>query len=140
MRLRVKIKVHEWQHEWQQAQRLNWAHPPSPLVSTLTAVLELYTEWAGPTAACKSTWRKAALERGGVLPCDLSTACVERCGGVPGLEPYVAAPTSLPVFLVFKGGKQVAEVRGVNPPALLKELAAAEGSRPAAVVRESECC
>lgn len=110
---------------------------------TLTAVLELYTEWAGPTAACKSTWRKAALERGGspaALPFDLFAACVERCSGVPGLEPYVAAPTSQPVFLFFKGGKQVAEVRGVNPSALLRELAAAEGSGPAAVVRESECC
>lgn len=103
-------------------------------------MLELYTEWAGPTAACKSTWRKAALDRGGALPCDLAAACVERCGGVPGLEAYVAAPTSQPLFLFFKGGKLAAEVRGVNPPALLRELAAAEGSGPAAVVRESECC
>ncbi|KAI7841525.1 hypothetical protein COHA_004696 [Chlorella ohadii] len=103
-------------------------------------VLELYTDCWGPTAACKSTWRKAALEHGGALPCQLYTACTERCGGVPGLEPYVSAPTSQPLFLFFKGGKQVAEVRGVNPPALLRELAAAEGSGPAAVVRESECC
>ncbi|PRW58219.1 flagellar outer dynein arm light chain thioredoxin [Chlorella sorokiniana] len=103
-------------------------------------VLELYTEWAGPTAACKSTWRKAALERGGALPCELSTACVERCGGVAGLEPYLAAPTSQPLFLFFKGGKRVAEVRGVNPPALLRELAAAEGTGTVAAVRESECC
>ena len=117
--------------------------PPPPHTSQPThntAVLELYTEWAGPTAACKSTWRKAALDRGGALPCDLAAACVERCGGMPGLEAYVAAPTSQPLFLFYKGGKLLAEVRGVNPSALLRELAAAEGSGPAAVVRESECC
>lgn len=141
--LRIQYNVDVVELNGRVCGRPSWSPPQKARLDrlhTLAAVLELYTEWAGPTTACKSTWRKAALERGGEMPANLFTACVDKCGGVPGLEPYMAAPTSQPVFLFFKGGRTVAEVRGVNPPALLKELAAAEGSGPAAVVRESECC
>lgn len=84
----------------------------------------MYTEWAGPTAACKSAWRKLALEQGGALPADLYTACLERClpggeGAAAGPLARHATPTSQPLFLVFRGGVEVAAVRGADVPRLM---------------------
>ena len=122
-------------------------HPPPPGLTTLPlplpAVVELYSEWAGPTAACKSTWRKQALEHGGALPFDLSTACIEHCRGAAALaqHPAAAASSSEPQFLLFKAGKEVAHIAGVNLPELLKAVAkySSEGPGGRAVQRlESE--
>ena len=118
-------------------------HPPPLLPPPLPAVVELYSEWVGPTTACKSTWCKQALELGGTLPFELSTACIERCRGAAALaqHPAAAASSSEPHFLLFKGGKQVAHVAGVNLPELLKAVAkhSGEGAGGAAVQRlESE--
>lgn len=109
-----------------------YSPPPAPfLIRPLSApqtqlvcatVVELYTEWAGPTAACKSAWRKLALEHGGALPVDLSTACLERCSA-PGGPLAEHKATSEPSFLLFKGGTEVACVQGVDIPALMAALA-----------------
>lgn len=112
--------------------------PPPPL-PVPASVVEVYSEWAGPTAACKSFWRKVALEHGGALPCDLSTACLERCGG-DGSPLAAHAATSQPAFCLFKGGKEVACVRGVDLPTLARAVAKAEGAAAAAGPRESEAC
>lgn len=87
-------------------------------------MVEVYTAWAGPTAACKTAWRKLALEHGGTLPCELSTACLERClpageGAHEGPLARHATPTSQPLFLVFRDGAEVAAVRGANIPVLM---------------------
>ena len=58
--------------------------PPTAACAVLTAlvtpprglspaVIELYTEWAGPTAAARSAWRKMATELGEPLPFDLGS-------------------------------------------------------------------
>ena len=106
-------------------------------------MVELYSEWAGPTAACKSTWRKQALEHGGTLPYDVSTACLERCRGAAALaqHPAAAASSSEPQFLLFTAGKEVAHIVGVNLPELIKAVAkhSSEAGGGAAVQRlESE--
>lgn len=85
--------------------------------------MELYTQWAGPTAAVKGAWRSLALEHGGALPCELSAAAAERLGAAPALAPY-ARPTTEPAFCLFRGGREVAHVRGVNIPALLQAIEA----------------
>ena len=101
--------------------------------------MELYSEWAGPTAACKSTWRKQALEHGGALPFDLSTACIEHCRAAAALaqHPAAAASSSEPRFLLFKAGKEVGHIKGVNLPELIKAVAkhSNEGGGGAAVQR-----
>ena len=99
-------------------------------------MVELYAEWAGPTQACKSAWRKLALEHGGAMPVDLSSACLERLGGAAALAPHTQHPSSEPSFLVFRGGREVACVRGLNIPALLAAVARAQGGA-ATVQRQS---
>ncbi|EFN59355.1 hypothetical protein CHLNCDRAFT_137806 [Chlorella variabilis] len=103
-------------------------------------VVELYADWAGPTQALPTFWRKVAMEHGGQLPLDLSTACYEKCHDAPALAGH--SSTSQPKFLLFKGGKQVACVEGVDPPGLLaavnKQLAAASGAAAAHRSSDSE--
>ncbi|KAL4430792.1 hypothetical protein ABPG75_006048 [Micractinium tetrahymenae] len=102
-------------------------------------VIELYTAWTGPTAAAKTAWRKLAVDMGGPLPCDLSTACLDRMQGAPGGEPLAAFPlTSEPQWVLFKRGKQVAAVTGMDLPQLMKAVQRFSAETPA-VARETEC-
>ncbi|PSC67366.1 Thioredoxin [Micractinium conductrix] len=87
-------------------------------------VIELYTEWAGPTAAARSAWRKMATELGEPLPFDLGSAPLERMRGVQQLAGFT--PSAQPQWVLFKGGKQVAAVTGLD---LLRLTAAAQRAR-----------
>lgn len=80
---------------------------------TCRSVIELYTEWAGPTAAAKTAWRKLAVDMGGgPLPFDLRTLCLDRMQGAPGAELLAALPlTSEPQWVLVKHGKQVTCIR-----------------------------
>lgn len=114
--------------------------PPSHLLRHCPAVIELYSDWAGPTQALPNFWHQLAKEHDSVLPVDACTACFERCKEAPALASLQA--TSQPRFLLFKVGKQVAFVKGVDPPglsaAISKQLAAQSGSAAARTTSDLE--
>jgi hypothetical protein len=97
-------------------------------------VIELYADWAGPTGALFYLWPKLASKHGGKLPFDLSKLCVERCKDAEVLAEVAAMHqrTCEPWFLLFRGGKQVAFIKGCNPPAIEeavnKQLAIMQGA------------